>query len=642
MSNIQEKRILNLNTCIGTYNLNYDFAPGGDPLNTIPCRITVEYDGVIQDSGFCGDSSFNSSLTQQGYPPVVSNLGKGVLKINKLTSLPTTALVTVDSPLPGSSWKFSLNCPPGCYSPPTPTPTPNPTLEPTPNPTLEPTPNPTLEPTPNPTLEPEPTSTPEPTIEPTPEPCITCEENPACCEDFLVETPNQQSLDFSFIIKKPKSEILPKEEEQNETSLNCCPVPPVGGGDVHFGWSGFIIDQSVDSYLDMDFFQQHIHVDDNYIIKPEINPRLENTVFDHFAIEWVEKHANGSLHAIITKRTQVCKWPATTICDQIIKIGKPVGATIVSKPSALYGPPCGPCKVANVWYRYFLNLKPNLFKDFIGYGGIYWELLKWITDNSEDVGSNGFTGPMGKRASFWESEGFRTNRLDTVGLNDSLTKDGVSLLTNKSPYYVYDKLKKLSDKIKIWRDQGQQDLSAEAAKRKAILDGLTYAGETDPENPDPENPDPENPQPAMGTNPCCYLNDIEFELGGCSWTCTQDLDCPEGSCCVLGECVPCGGNQCLELDSECDPGNCCVGGQCIPCGSNCSGDTYPCLGGPTWNAYCQLNILPCLAWYCVDGVNCEALPLIPGLDYFFTAAECEFYCPQEWLPAGGLAAPENR
>jgi hypothetical protein len=634
MSNIQEKRTLNLGSCIGTYELNYDFAPGANPLNAIPCRIYVEYNGNTQDSGFCGDTQYNGMLTQQGYPPVVSNFGKGTLKINKLSSLPSNALVTVDSPLPGSTWTFTLVCPPGCSTATTTTTTtttPDPTSGPEPTSTPTPTIGPTQPPTPNPT--PGPTQTPEPT----PEPCVTCEENPECCPEEV--SPERFNLDYPFIIKNPKNAPITQEEEEPTRPSNCCPSsPPVGGGDVHFGWNGS------NSSLSMNFFQQHIHTDDNYIMKPEIDPSTKSSEFDHFAIEWIEKHQDGSFHAIVTKRTQICKWPATTICDQIITIGKPIAATLNDDVSPLLAPPCGGCQVGTVWYRYSLNLKPHLFKNILGYGGVYWELMKWLADNMDNVGPNGFTGPVGKRASFWASDRFRTLSLNLNQLIASTEENGSSLLTNISPYYVYSKIKVLSDRIDEWISSGQQDLSVEHAKRKAVLDGLVYRGNPgEPDEPEPSLP-PQfvNPQIPGGAttgrggfppdHPCCALNDVEFEAGGCSYSCIEDLDCSEGNCCTEGQCLPCGTLIC-QGDIDCPPGQCCVDGLCAPCGT-CPEGFYFCAGGASgganWDSYCQISTVPCLGWYCIDGDDCVSLPLIPGTSFFYTYAECDFNCPREW------------
>lgn len=621
MSNIQEKRTLNLGNCIGVYEIDYDFAPGGNPLNSIPCRIYVEYDGRIQDSGFCGDTQYNNILSQLGYPPVVSNFGKGVLKINKLNNLPSTALITIESPLPGSIWTFTLSCPPGCSTTTTTT-----TTTTTPDPTGGPDPTSTPSPTqtPAPTNPPDPTATPEPTQtpEPTPEPCVTCEENQDCCPEDA--SPERFNLDYPFIIKTPKN-IPSTQEEPTPGPSNCCPPPPVGGGDVHFGWNGS------NSSLSMNFFQQHIHTDDNYLIKPEIDPASKNSEFDHFAIEWAEKHQDGSFHAIVTKRTQLCKWPATTICDQIITVGKPIAATVNFSVSPLFSPPCGGCKLGTVWYRYSLNLKPNLFKNLLGYGGVYWELMKWLAENSDNVGPNGFTGPIGKRASFWNSQVFRTSNLSQLAA--ATEENGVSFLTNKSPYYVYSKIKILSDKIDEWISSGQQNLAVEASKRKAVFDGLVYRG-APPENPTPA-PQLGDLNPPTGLppdHPCCTLNDVEFEAGGCDYYCNEDTDCPEGSCCVDGQCTPCGVLNC-QSDSDCPPGGCCQGGQCVPCGT-CPDGFYFCppgggAAGP-WDSYCQINTLPCLGWYCIDGDNCESLPLVVPSNFFYTYAECEFFCPRKW------------
>ena len=79
----------------------------------IPDKFVVEYDGeVIIDTGFVGDSSYNSQLRSLGYDNVQST-GQGTLSFVKQNPLPETAIVKVIAPLNSTAWEFNMGCPDG-------------------------------------------------------------------------------------------------------------------------------------------------------------------------------------------------------------------------------------------------------------------------------------------------------------------------------------------------------------------------------------------------------------------------------------------------------------------------------------------------------------------------------------------------
>jgi len=76
----------------------------------VPDRCQVIFDGVtVIDTGFRGQSSFNSALAAAGYPPVTGP-GSGVWTFNKFTTT-STCTVIVTAPLSGTVWNASLSCP---------------------------------------------------------------------------------------------------------------------------------------------------------------------------------------------------------------------------------------------------------------------------------------------------------------------------------------------------------------------------------------------------------------------------------------------------------------------------------------------------------------------------------------------------
>ena len=149
---------VNLGTDVGLINFNYDSLQSPD-------RFIVIWDGnVVINTGFRGDSSYNSQLNALGYPNV-SGPGFGSSAFVKETSSPTSAFVYVLSPFNCTGGNFYMECPS-----PIPSPAPTKTLTKTPNST--PTPTSTITPTRTPTKTQTSTNTPTPT--PTYTPITNC------------------------------------------------------------------------------------------------------------------------------------------------------------------------------------------------------------------------------------------------------------------------------------------------------------------------------------------------------------------------------------------------------------------------------------------------------------------------------------
>ena len=76
----------------------------------VPDRYRVMFDGVeVINTGFRGNSSYNSALAALGLPPV-SGGNAGSVSFTKTTGT-TTAYVFVDAPFDGTRFKFTLSCP---------------------------------------------------------------------------------------------------------------------------------------------------------------------------------------------------------------------------------------------------------------------------------------------------------------------------------------------------------------------------------------------------------------------------------------------------------------------------------------------------------------------------------------------------
>jgi hypothetical protein len=95
-----------LGTGTGTVQLNYN-AIG------VPDRFVVKWNGnTVIDTGYRGNSSYDSALAALGLPPV-EGPGAGTVTFEKTSAFPVNATVEVYGPLPGTAWSFTLGCPDG-------------------------------------------------------------------------------------------------------------------------------------------------------------------------------------------------------------------------------------------------------------------------------------------------------------------------------------------------------------------------------------------------------------------------------------------------------------------------------------------------------------------------------------------------
>jgi hypothetical protein len=94
---------LGINT--GTVKLKYDSY-------RVPDWFRIYWNGgIVADSGFRGDSSYNSALNALGYSSVTGG-GRGEITFNKTFSYPLSGYVETLAPLNGTAWKAVLECPP--------------------------------------------------------------------------------------------------------------------------------------------------------------------------------------------------------------------------------------------------------------------------------------------------------------------------------------------------------------------------------------------------------------------------------------------------------------------------------------------------------------------------------------------------
>jgi hypothetical protein len=96
----------------------------------IPDRFILNWNSQeVINTGFRGSPSYNSELNSLGYPNVTGS-SIGSVSFSKSATTPNIATLTVDSPLTGAQWTFTISCPLVTLTP-TPTNTPTPTITPT-------------------------------------------------------------------------------------------------------------------------------------------------------------------------------------------------------------------------------------------------------------------------------------------------------------------------------------------------------------------------------------------------------------------------------------------------------------------------------------------------------------------------------
>jgi hypothetical protein len=245
-------------------------------------------------------------------------------------------------------------------------------------------------------------------------------------------------------------------------------------------------------------------------------PFSPNLKFDHYAIEWVEIKADGSVHAVLSKRVETCRFLLTTFATEIITIGSPIGVTIQSSCVDMAGVQCGFCNPKEKHCNYRLTPRRDKLATLQSYGGLQWELIKYI--NSISIGANGFTGDVGRNTGFYKGNKFRILTISTANiLNNSSLESG-------NYDSVLDTFAQQAQHIQNMRDSGELDLTATIENRRANL-------------PTPHN---------GGSNlPCCNANDIDF-INECNCQPVYYSSCEEA-------CGPnCGDVNPLKTDADCN------------------------------------------------------------------------------------------
>jgi hypothetical protein len=213
----------------------------------------------------------------------------------------------------------------------------------------------------------------------------------------------------------------------------------------------------------------------------------EYSKVDHYAVEWFEVHADGSWAAVLSERKIVCMWPHTNIASRLITIGSPTACSVTASCSQLNTPSaCTQCVLNEPWCRLSSTFSYDKLFGLVAFGGLRWEAMKYISQNSSSMTPNGFTGPIGNNATFFS--GFRLS-------NSSPTKEEImgSGPNSAGPQVLgsIQNLVDLSTKIENWSRSGQIDTSAAAAARLAALEATRRT-------------------PSSGEPDCCSAVDIRY------------------------------------------------------------------------------------------------------------------------------------
>jgi hypothetical protein len=345
------------------------------------------------------------------------------------------------------------------------------------------------------------------------------------------------------------SEVLLRGQQPN--SLPCCPQGPTGNGDIHFLWNGYDINGDIHSGV--------VVFDDNYL-KGSLADGEQQKV-DHYAVEWVEVHKDGSVHAFLSERKITCMWTKGSIATNVYTIGNPTAAKLsIDGAPGVNSPECTGCKVKETMFQVHVDIDYDKLEEISAYGGLHWEAMKYIS--KQEITQNGFTGPVGDLKTF--STQFR------VSSSDPATWEIVSSGTMDTgyPYEVMQKITKKAQDIKRWKDEGSLDITAETEKRNSqwIRPRALRPGEPK----------------------CCSVSDIDYMNGTCpecdrpclyceytsSWGCDQtSIDACKsqggvwsgnpntGSCgCILYSIL--GDEGCGQISAN-HSGYCC-GGNCQP------------------------------------------------------------------------------
>lgn len=82
-----------------------------DRFSTIPERYTIIWDGVEHTTGFVGSSDYNDQLTAAGFPNATNRERTGELIFPKTKASPEFALLRIEAPVEGTSWRYRVICP---------------------------------------------------------------------------------------------------------------------------------------------------------------------------------------------------------------------------------------------------------------------------------------------------------------------------------------------------------------------------------------------------------------------------------------------------------------------------------------------------------------------------------------------------
>lgn len=97
--------VLDFGSTVGNLGIVYS-------TSSVPDRYTIIWDGKEYSTGFKGDSSYDTTLNGLGYPSTVGTISDSTdrLTFQKSAAEPSTAILVVDAPLPGSNWNFTVDC----------------------------------------------------------------------------------------------------------------------------------------------------------------------------------------------------------------------------------------------------------------------------------------------------------------------------------------------------------------------------------------------------------------------------------------------------------------------------------------------------------------------------------------------------
>jgi hypothetical protein len=260
-------------------------------------------------------------------------------------------------------------------------------------------------------------------------------------------------------------------------------------------------------------------MDDNHIIGPPLGP-TDNSKIDHYAVEWIEVHDDGTFGAIISQRKMFCMWPEATVSGVVHRIGILKAASVSDSCTKFETPMgCVGCVLGEDWCRYSVTLNYEELSRCQSFGGLQWEAMKFIASKKNEMTQNGFSnGSIGNRATY--STSFRlssmSNSLPELTASGPMNSQSNGQFEPSVYEVVYD-LIELSEAIES-SSLPNFDLSAVKAARAAQFATPRQAQQDD-------------------LSECCSKIDLEFLNGNCCGQLCGGKCCPDDFDCVDGECV---------------------------------------------------------------------------------------------------------